>query len=123
MLKVRGRPPKIIPVEDLLEMRLARDSIREIALRMGVDRDTIYIRVNRLKNSFLDDSLSGWPEGKFRAKKYYDALFSDLRFGKRRVKIPKWVPDDLHVEFSDVAREFGEFAAAAHCRAMKANAQ
>lgn len=46
---------------------------------------------------------------------------------KRRITnrtIPQWVHDAGLVEdFRDVKREFGEFAAASHCRRLKAEAQ
>ena len=119
---IKGRPMKIVLVETLLEMRLAGKKIREIALCLGVNKDTISVRINRLKKAYLDGSLSGWPMGKFRSGEYYDCI-SNLRYSNSEVQIPKWVPNDLRQEFFDIAREFGEFAAASHCRAMKANAQ
>src|ERR1017187_9140937 len=124
MSNSQGRPMSIVCVESLLEMRLAGKTIREIAEHIGVNKDTISVRINRLKKTFLDGSLSGWPGGKFRAKEYYASVSRDLRFsGEHLVQIPKWVPDDLMDDFYDTAREFGEFAAAAHCRAMKAEGE
>ena len=113
----------IVCVESLLEMRLAGKTILEIAAHIGVNKDTISVRINRLKKSFLDGSLSGWPRGKYRSHEYYASVSRDLRFSGGLVQIPKWVPNDLMDDFYDTAREFGEFAAAAHCRAMKADAQ
>src|ERR1019366_490822 len=72
-VSTKGRPMKIVLVETLLDMRLAGKKIREIALCLGVNKDTISVRINRLKKSYLDGSLSGWPMGKFRSCKYYDS--------------------------------------------------
>ena len=123
MSNARGRPRKAVPVEALLEMRLSGQPLRDIALCYGVNKDTVSEWIKMLKNSYLDGSLSGWPSGKFQSKEYYNALLSVRRFAGGGVKIPKWVPVDLRGEFRDMAREFGEFAAAAHCRSMKANVQ
>src|ERR1019366_8884893 len=110
-----------MPVETLLEMRLSGQPLRDIALCYGVNKDTVSEWIKSLRKSYLDGSFVGWPDGKFRAKKYYESVLCDARFMNAYIQIPKWVPADLRGEFYDMAREFGEFAAAAHCRTMKAN--
>src|ERR1019366_247799 len=123
MSSTRGRPRKFICVESLLEMRLSGNTLQEIASRNRVNIDTIGEHIKRLKKSFLDGSLSGWPGGKFRSDEYYKAICNYKHVANVGITIPKWIPAKMRNEWRDVAREFGEFAAAAHCRSMKADAQ
>jgi hypothetical protein len=104
-------------------MRLSGNTLQEIALHNSVNTDTIGECIKRLKKSFLDGSLSEWPCGKFRSDKYYKSICNDNHRVGVGMTIPKWIPAKMRNEWRDVAREFGEFAAAAHCRSMKADAQ
>ena len=63
---------------------------------------------------------ANWQDPEFRAKQA--AAVKAAKAGVKGIKIPKWVPADLHDEFLEAAAWQGEEFAASHCRCLKREA-